>query len=351
MKALLLETGQRARVHALSLSPAARTQLLREASGAWDELMVGTVWQHGKKDTHHGARFVDTLPEFAATLTDYAPTVVAKGTGHWFTAAISGNGRCRDQDIEWITHLAHDADDVGDWDQLIETMRTAGLAYLVQRSASHRPEHPKFHVHIPTTAWWRGEKREWRQIYRHCLAWLSVAADLRADITVPLYGFDLATDRMGQPWFMAAKRSPSQRSPETRFATGSALDLERFLVATEFHPLAEVPQKSRQQRPKKTKPAAHVSEPVGLLERAFAQAGWLAARQGTGPRCVLCPWRHAHSGGEDFDGSTVIFAPRRGGEIGWFHCSHAHCAHRTQPDVLKELPAEHLRQALTLRSA
>ena len=39
---------------------------------------------------------------------------------------------------------------------------------------------------------------------------------------------------------------------------------------------------------------------------------------------VLCPWRAEHtSQGET---STILFAPTEGRTLGWFHCSHSHCA-------------------------
>lgn len=62
-----------------------------------------------------------------------------------------------------------------------------------------------------------------------------------------------------------------------------------------------------------------------VLGAAFDEAGWLGDEIRPGVFAVLCPNRNEHSTGEDFDTSTVIFAPGPGGQRGHFHCSHEHC--------------------------
>ncbi|AUX28123.1 MULTISPECIES: hypothetical protein [Sorangium] len=74
------------------------------------------------------------------------------------------------------------------------------------------------------------------------------------------------------------------------------------------------------------------------LARAFEATGWLGPSLGAGKRAVLCPWRTEHTVGRDFDSSTVLFGPGPGRPLGWWHCSHGHCAGRTQADVLRALP-------------
>lgn len=74
------------------------------------------------------------------------------------------------------------------------------------------------------------------------------------------------------------------------------------------------------------------------LARAFEAAGWLGPSLGAGKRAVLCPWRAEHTTGRDLDSSTVLFGPGPGRLLGWWHCSHGHCAGRTQADVLRALP-------------
>lgn len=73
---------------------------------------------------------------------------------------------------------------------------------------------------------------------------------------------------------------------------------------------------------------------------AFEAVGWLGKRLGDGRRAVICPWRHEHSSGRDFDTSTVLFPPRPGSTLGWFKCSHSHCCGRGGKEVLLALPRE-----------
>lgn len=77
-----------------------------------------------------------------------------------------------------------------------------------------------------------------------------------------------------------------------------------------------------------------------VLGAAFAHVGWLGKRLRDGRRAVLCPWRHEHTGGKDYDTSTVLMPPRTGERVGWFHCSHSHCHGRTATDALNALGPE-----------
>lgn len=73
-----------------------------------------------------------------------------------------------------------------------------------------------------------------------------------------------------------------------------------------------------------------------FLYLAFAAAGLLVRAVDAQRHAVLCPWRSEHtSQGET---STVLFAPSEGRSLGWFHCSHSHCADRTVDDVIAALP-------------
>ena len=72
-----------------------------------------------------------------------------------------------------------------------------------------------------------------------------------------------------------------------------------------------------------------------VLGVAFQHVGWLGKRLRDGRRAVLCPWRHEHTGGKDYDTSTVLMPPRTGERVGWFHCSHSHCHGRDARDALQ----------------
>lgn len=54
----------------------------------------------------------------------------------------------------------------------------------------------------------------------------------------------------------------------------------------------------------------------------FSKAGMLGKEIKPGVFAVRCPNEHAHSQGEAYDSSTVIFAPEKPGGRGTFFCSH-----------------------------
>lgn len=90
----------------------------------------------------------------------------------------------------------------------------------------------------------------------------------------------------------------------------------------------------------------------GLLGRAFELAG-LVRRQVDATRiAVVCPWEHEHTTGPGSTSSTIVFASSERHGRGWFHCSHASCAHRRPSDVLEalhEIAPDALRTAVTAR--
>ncbi|MDC0743168.1 DNA primase family protein [Polyangium mundeleinium] len=348
--------GSKAHGHAAGLSRAERALILKQCAEPWDGITNATLWGDGKFDTTEGKAAWGTWQNFAGMMSDNAERVVDKGEGLWFTPALSSNGGCRDADIVAITQLAHDCDGAGDWFVLREVLDAAGLAYIVQRSSSHKPEKPKWHLHIPLSEPWQGTKTEWRAIYRHCVGWFSAAAELAHDLQAqPIrYGFDHATDRLGQPWFPAARRTETDPAPATICVPGDALDLHAFLEATGFDPaLAEQEALAATPARKQRSPKTGVYTPVvgdvgpagGLLKRAFRHAGWLGPEMEEGKAKVQCPWEDQHTTGSRFDSSTILFSARPGDEVGWFHCKHSHCCDRQQQEVLDALPDEALEQA------
>lgn len=325
---------------------------LSASGAAWDGITYVTCWLDGVTDTTDGDTFSIAWLKLGSQMAAYATAVVAKGEGTWFTPAISTNGRCRDADIAQITQLSFDCDGAGDWHVGLERLDRAGLAYIGSRSSSHRVDHPKFHLHLPLAQYWHGEKAEWRQIYRFSVGWFSEVFDLSQALTVlpPKFGFDHAPDRLGQPWFLAARRTDDAPCPEVRTRWGHALDLEQLLSNCGFAPRFRP--ETRSDRPRRVSPvvlprtSAAPSDALGLLELAFANAGWLGPRRPNGARAVRCPWSDFHTTGFPLDGSTVIFPPRSAGGVGAFTCLHSHCRDRTTRDVLLALPGRALQQAI-----
>lgn len=225
---LLRTLGRAAYERAARLTRAERIDLLASCARGEDLTTSVTLYEGGTHDTTNGRLLVGTWREFGDFLVSASTLVVRKkGEGPWFTPAASSNGRCRDADIESISMLSFDCDGHGDWHVLREILSAAGVAFVLQRSSRHRPDFPKWHLHIPLARPWAGTKTMWRRIYRHCVGWFAGAAELSVDFDgqPPSYGFDHATDRLGQPWFPSARRAESDAAPETIIAEGGALEL------------------------------------------------------------------------------------------------------------------------------
>jgi P4 family phage/plasmid primase-like protien len=349
--AVIREIGARAYGAAAALAPIACLSILAGCAKPWDGTTAATFYYGGTFDTRDGDFRTGSWKEFGDFLASYSSTAVApKGAGAWFTPAISENGRCRDRDILSIVQLSLDCDGAGDWDVLRDLLDKAGLAYIVQRSSSHKPEMPKWHVHIPLYLHWSGSKKEWQRIYRHTLAWFAAVAGLRVNLQVvpPEYGFDPKPARLGQPWFIPARRNEEDPVPETVIVEGAAFDCAVFLSATGFDPEAVVAAveaaegggRVRGARAKTVHGRAACEPGETLLELAFEEAGMLGPVLPGGGRAVKCPWENSHTSGTTFDSSTVLFPPKAGSDVGWFHCSHGHCEGRSNGDAFSALPPE-----------
>jgi hypothetical protein len=345
---VLHEIALKAHAAVAAMSVSQQVGLLSRLSMPWDGRTSGTVWTGGVRDTFDGAPFSDSWWGLGQEMRSYSHNVCGKGEGAWFTPALSINGRCRDADICAITQLALDADAVGDWHSVRAVFTSAKLAFILQRSSSHRPDIPKWHLHVPLARWWSGEKAEWRQVYRHLVGAFSAVAQLNVTSGErPSYGFDSATDRKGQPWFFSTRRTVEDQIPETIVRLGGALDLVGFLRSTSFELMRQALPPRRKRAGRKSLPIP--DEPLNcdfLLLRAFRNAGWLGRQLPSGAFPVACPWRDVHTSGSDFDSSTVVFPPSAPLSHGWFFCSHAHCRGRSQREVLLAIPPAALRTAL-----
>lgn len=336
---LLKAIGQEAYEHARELDDAC-VNVLWGSAQPLPEAIRWTEYQNGVYDTTNGARREAPFQALADDLAAYAKTIVRKGSGRWLMGALSKNGGCRDADIEAVTLLIFDCDGGGDWQTIRARLEEARLAYLVQRSSSHSPALPKWHLIVPLAEPWLGKKSEWRCIWRFLVGWFSAAAQLTSDASAapPTYGFDPKTDRLGQPSFPAARRDRNQPPPETCFHDGQALDLAAFLDATGYK--GDVAPRLRAEPI--ASPGAYECAPEhGLLALAFSDAGLLRHRvergEGSG-YAVVCPTEHLHSGARrERDDSTIVFDPIAGSTKGFLHCKHR-CGNRDADEALKLLP-------------
>lgn len=101
--------------------------------------------------------------------------------------------------------------------------------------------------------------------------------------------------------------------------------------------------------------AVRIERPIGeatgkaaesLLGRAFRIAGHVTKTIDDTRIAVKCPWSDEHTHGDGSISSTVIFAPTTTRPHGAFHCSHAHCAGRTDTAALAALAEEAVDQAV-----
>lgn len=85
----------------------------------------------------------------------------------------------------------------------------------------------------------------------------------------------------------------------------------------------------------------HPNGPLaGIVGKAFAAAGMVGRRVSPDVITVECPWENEHTTGSTHDSSTVVFSPTVGHILGWFHCSHSHCADRGPEEALKALGSD-----------
>jgi P4 family phage/plasmid primase-like protien len=79
---------------------------------------------------------------------------------------------------------------------------------------------------------------------------------------------------------------------------------------------------------------AFVDAGDGVFFHAFKARGWIGKATDTGMWTVRCPWQDRHTKGDEFDSSTVLYAPGLGDTLGYVYCKHAHCQSLDTRDVL-----------------
>lgn len=343
--------------HARGLVPRA-SRLLTECADPLPDEVSWTEYTGGVFHTTGGVLRQEPFEALGDELKKHAKRVVQKGKGTWIMAGTTPGGGCRDADVESVTFVSLDCDGNGDWHAALEALDEARIAYIAQRSSSHTEKIPKWHLTIPLSRPWRGKKPEWRCIWRFVVGFFSAISGLTVgfdDITAdgaprPNFGFDHTTDRLGQPIFIAAKRSASQAPPETitkafdvigeESRKRLALDLDEFLAGAGFDQVWFEEQPAYE-------PQLHgdvIPADSGLLVRAFREAGMLGRRLENKGYCVECPYEHCHSTGKRFDSSTLVFDPGPGQDKGWFKCSHS-CPDLQPEEVLALLPKECVKAA------
>ncbi len=83
----------------------------------------------------------------------------------------------------------------------------------------------------------------------------------------------------------------------------------------------------------------------GLLYALLCARGDIIRAHDRGAYVVRCPREHTHTCGTTGDGSTLLYLPAAGEEIGAIHCLHAHCSGLELRDWLREFSESELAEA------
>lgn len=76
------------------------------------------------------------------------------------------------------------------------------------------------------------------------------------------------------------------------------------------------------------------SDGMGLLYHALRARGYVIREHVDGAFVVRCPRERDHTSGRTGDGSTLLYPPASGREVGAIHCLHSHCSGLTARDWL-----------------
>jgi hypothetical protein len=109
--------------------------------------------------------------------------------------------------------------------------------------------------------------------------------------------------------------------------TCTPTDEERALAKTLTH-------KKGTPRKRREEVDISVNAGDGVFFHAFKVRGWIGKALDSSTWTVRCPWQDRHTKGEEFDSSTVLYAPGLGDTLGYIHCKHGHCQTLDTRDVL-----------------
>lgn len=174
----------------------------------------------------------------------------------------------------------------------------------------------------------REDADRWRQQYLTGLAYLSRRFGIEADPACSdwqrLYRCPRATrDPGGDPENHPTWGDPSEIQPLRIDATWSDLDLARSRARKAF------------QRATVLDVTPCPSSGDGLFYRLLRARGDILEEHDRGAYVIRCPAEREHTTGQTGDGSTLLYLPAAGMELGAIHCLHAHCSGRTAREWLR----------------
>lgn len=181
----------------------------------------------------------------------------------------------------------------------------------------------------PTIIRTRDDAREWKRVYSVALAYLArrfgIAGDPACADCTRLFRLPRATRELGeQPENLPTWGDPHRIGVLEINATHADVDVARASSKAFREPKARDVE------------STSTCDGYGVLYWALRLRGDIIADHSTGAYVVRCPREQKHTTGATGDGSTLLYLPDRGHELGHIHCLHSHCAELSPKEWLTE---------------
>jgi hypothetical protein len=179
----------------------------------------------------------------------------------------------------------------------------------------------------PTVLRTHDDAQLWSQHYAVCIAYLKRCAGIVVDPACAdwqrLYRLPHATREHG-------------RAPEERLTAGDASRVGTLVFEASPDDIiaARVASKAFRER-RSTIFTTSSGAGDGLLYHLLRARGAIIREHVDGSYVIRCPRDDAHTKGSSGDGSTLLYPPAHGKQVGAIHCMHGHCSNMSVRDWLR----------------